>query len=161
MSRLLAGDSDITVHGLVMIDAPNYSITKGQEGIPTKDLPGLVSSPSPRVQANIRASMERAQQLILTWEPPTWDAGSPPPTVLLRATDNVPVPTESNLRANVDLLRSDPKLGWGNYPALNVISVLDVHAAHHFNMFTLSRVRMMFSERLTLKILIKNRKTTR
>ena len=161
MSRILAGDGDIAVHGLVMIDAPNYSVTRGQKGIATKDLPDFASSTSLRVRANILASMERAQELILAWKPPTWDAGKAPPAVLLRATDYVPVPSESSLRANVDLGRGEPKLGWENYAALNVISVLDVHAAHHFNMFSLGRVCWLFSQRLVLKMLIKDRRTTR
>lgn len=140
MSRILAEDGDIVVQGIVMIDTPNFSGVQGHQSIATKDLPQISSSPSPRIRANVLASMKRSQELISGWELPTWGSKKAPPTVLLRATDCVPVPSGSNLKAFVDLTRDQPKLGWENYPALDVRSVLDVHDVHHFNMFSLERV---------------------
>ena len=140
MSRIFAESDDIVVQGIVMIDTPNFSGVKGQPSIATKDLPNILSSPSPRIRANVLASMARSGTLIEGWQLPTWDSKKAPPTVLIRAADRVPVPVESSLRAFVDLTRELPKLGWENYPALNVTSVLDVQGVHHFNMFSLERV---------------------
>jgi thioesterase domain-containing protein len=140
MSRIFAESGDIVVQGIVMIDTPNFSGVQGQQGIATKDLPQITSSPSPRIRANVLASMARSQVLISGWDLPQWDSKKAPPTVLIRATDCVPVPSGSSLRAFVDLTRDLPKLGWEEYHALNVTSVLDVHDVHHFNMFSLERV---------------------
>jgi hypothetical protein len=140
MSRVFAESGDIVVQGIVMIDTPNFSGVKGQQSIATKDLPQITSSPSPRIRANVLASMARSQVLINGWELPQWGSKKAPPMVLIRATDCVPVPSGSNLKAFVDLTRKSPKLGWEDYPALNVKSVLDVHDVHHFNMFSLERV---------------------
>lgn len=122
-----------------MIDTPNFSGVKGQPSIATKDVPQISSSPSPRIRANVLASMARSATLIEGWELPTWGFKKAPPTVLIRATDCVPVSAESSLRAFVDLTRERPKLGWEEYSALDV-TVLDVQDVHHFNMFSLERV---------------------
>jgi hypothetical protein len=140
MSCIFAESDDIVVQGIVMIDTPNFSGVKGQPSIATKDLPQISSSPSPRIRANVLASMARSGTLIEGWELPTWDAKKAPPTVLIRAADSVPVPAGSSLRAFVDLTRERAKLGWEDYPALNVTSVIDVPDVHHFNMFSLERV---------------------
>lgn len=141
MSRILAEDGDIEVQGIVMIDTPNFTTTLGQEGIATKDLPQITSSPSPRIRANVLASMARSQVLITGWTLPTWDSKKAPPAVLIRAADCVPVPPGSSLKAFVDLPRDYPKLGWEKYPALDMVAVLEVQDIHHFNMFSLERVR--------------------
>jgi thioesterase domain-containing protein len=140
MSRIFAESDDIVVQGMIMIDTPNFSGVKGQSSIATKDLPQISSSPSPRIRANVLASMARSGTLIEGWELPTWDNKKAPPTILIRAADFVPVPAESSLKAFVDLTRERPKLGWEDYPALNVKSVIDVQDVHHFNMFSLDRV---------------------
>jgi len=140
MSRIFAEGGDIVVQGIVMVDTPNFSGVQGQQSIATKDLPQITSSPSPRIRANVLASMARSQVLIRGWELPQWGSKKAPPTVLIRATDCVPVPPGSNLKAFVDLTRDLPKLGWEDYPALNVKSVLDVRDVNHFNMFSLERV---------------------
>ena len=140
MSRIFAESDDIVVQGIVMIDTPNFSGVKGQPSIATKDLPQISSSASPRIRANVLASMARSGTLIEGWELPKWDSKQAPPTVLLRAADCVPVPGTSSLKAFVDLTRERSKLGWEDYPALNVTSVIDVQDVHHFNMFSLDRV---------------------
>jgi hypothetical protein len=140
MSRILAETGDIVVQGLLLVDSPNFSATHGQDSIATKDLPQVVSSSSPRIRTNILASMARAQEMISDWHPPQWGTKKSPPAVLIRATDHVPVPLGSRLKATVDLGRDDPRLGWEAYPVLDILSVLDVRDAHHFNMFSLSSV---------------------
>jgi thioesterase domain-containing protein len=139
MSRIFAESDDIVVQGIIMIDTPNFSGVKRQPSIATKDLPQISSSPSPRIRANVLASMARSGTLIEGWELPTWDSKKAPPTVLIRAADDVPVPADSSLKAFVDLTRERAKLGWEEYPALNV-TVLEVQDVHHFNMFSLERV---------------------
>ena len=141
MSRIFAeSGGDIVVQGIVMIDTPNFSGVKDRESIATKDLPQISSSPSPRIRANVLASMARSVTLIAGWELPTWGSKKAPLTVLIRAADCVPVPEGARLKAFVDLTRERPKLGWEDYPALNVVSVLDVQDVNHFNMFSLDRV---------------------
>jgi pimeloyl-ACP methyl ester carboxylesterase len=140
MSRIFAESDDVVVQGIVMIDTPNFSGVKAQPSIATKDLPQISSSPSPRIRANVLASMARSGTLIEGWELPAWGSKKAPLTVLIRAADCVPVPAGSSLKAFVDLTRQRAKLGWEDYPALNVTSVIAVPDVHHFNMFSLERV---------------------
>jgi hypothetical protein len=140
MSRIFAKEGDIKVHGLVMIDTPNFAATQDQVGIAAQDLSQTTSSPSARIRANVAASMKRSQAMVLAWEPPVWGSKKAPPAVLIRATECVPVHAGSSLRATVDLARDSPKLGWESYAVLDVISVLNVHGTHHFNMFSLDSV---------------------
>ncbi|KAK3308279.1 Alpha/Beta hydrolase protein [Chaetomium strumarium] len=68
-------------------------------------------------------------------------APRPPPVVLLRATDPVPLPEDvqdgANVNVNVnavDINRRDPLLGWGKYRQDLITKVMDI-PGHHFSIF--------------------------
>ena len=61
----------------------------------------------------------------------------PPPTVLLRCQDYVPVPKSANPYAvsRVDVAREDPFLGWEQYHPELIQAVIPI-SGHHFNLFS-------------------------
>ncbi|KAL2017113.1 hypothetical protein VTK56DRAFT_2585 [Thermocarpiscus australiensis] len=61
----------------------------------------------------------------------------PPPVILLRAMEAVPVPREGVSR--VDLHRGDRLLGWGNYRRDLITKVMDI-PGHHFNISHMENV---------------------
>ncbi|KAK4240168.1 hypothetical protein C8A03DRAFT_13475 [Achaetomium macrosporum] len=65
----------------------------------------------------------------------TWTSPRPPPVVLLRATDPVPLPegVQEGVSA-VDINRRDPLLGWGKYRRDLITKVMDI-PGHHFSIF--------------------------
>ena len=133
-------DSDYNVVGLIMIDSPNPKVTHGRSGIPTKDLPSIAQHTRPQIREKVLASMENSRKLIREWQPPQWDASSPPPpAILVRADQYVPIAEGSRERAVVDLAREDPKLGWEEYDALTIQNVIEV-PGHHFSIFHFDRV---------------------
>lgn len=75
-----------------------------------------------------------AVRMLKEWKLPDWEATRlrPPPVVLLRALECVPEPGEGMSR--VDIYRSDPQLGWGNYRKGLISKVIDI-PGHHFNIF--------------------------
>lgn len=77
-----------------------------------------------------------AMRMVGEWTLPVWDGvavrSRPPPVVLLRAVDAVPVEGEGMTR--VDIHRSDHQLGWGNYRKDLVTKVIDI-PGHHFSIF--------------------------
>jgi len=58
----------------------------------------------------------------------------PPPVILLRATELVPVDTDGVSR--VDIHRIDPHLGWDNYRDDLISQATNLPGCHHFNIFT-------------------------
>lgn len=66
----------------------------------------------------------------------------PPPTILLRCGELVPVPKSENVNAisRVDAARQEKLLGWGQYDYDLICAVLDV-PGHHFNLFSEPHVR--------------------
>jgi hypothetical protein len=62
---------------------------------------------------------------------------APPPTVLLRSQEYVPVPKSTNPRAvsRVDVARDNPFLGWEQYHPDLIQAVLAI-PGHHFNVFS-------------------------
>jgi thioesterase domain-containing protein len=61
----------------------------------------------------------------------------PPPVILLRAMESVPVP--ENAVGHVDVARDDRLLGWGEYRADLVRQVVDI-PGHHFNIFAMQHI---------------------
>ncbi|KAL2132243.1 hypothetical protein VTI74DRAFT_4066 [Chaetomium olivicolor] len=121
---------------------------------------------------------EHATKMVRDWTLPTWGdeeaqdkegkngfhgsvrspKGRPPPVVLLRAMDRVPVSKEGVSR--VDIHREDQLLGWGNYRKDLITKVMDI-PGHHFNIFhtdesletTTEGIKMACSELETLNSL--------
>lgn len=65
------------------------------------------------------------------WEGKTGDGPRPPPVVMLRAREWVPVPEGV---ARVDLHREDRLLGWGGYRKDLIKDIIDI-PGHHYNVF--------------------------
>lgn len=68
-----------------------------------------------------------------------------PPTILLRATDFVPVETDEPSR--VDLVRHDRSLGWNDYRKGFFQEIVDV-PGHHFSIFAFDNIETI-TEKLT------------
>lgn len=95
-----------------------------------------------------------ATRMVREWKMPAWDderkdgqynnsvrtvsttagfrASGPPPVILLRALEPVPVPDDGVSR--VDIHRGDKLLGWANYRKDLVTKVIEI-PGHHFNIF--------------------------
>ncbi|KAL2268503.1 hypothetical protein VTJ83DRAFT_3349 [Remersonia thermophila] len=149
MARQLAANENagLSVVGVAMIDTP----------CPFAPLP----APAPRVVQHVvewspltREDTKRKVQrcfaeglrMLGQWTLPEWaDAAQqdgacekegphPPPVVLLRATGMVPV-VEPGV-ARIDIHRSDPQLGWGQYRKQLVRKVIDI-PGNHYNLFNM------------------------
>jgi pimeloyl-ACP methyl ester carboxylesterase len=94
----------------------------------------------------VMGCFSEAMRMLKEWSLPVWDgehhkgrsgfrgplASRPPPVVLLRALEPVPVPEGGVSR--VDVHRLDSQLGWGNYRKDLITEVIDI-PGHHFNIF--------------------------
>lgn len=155
----------LNVLGIVMIDSmnphqtsfpPNVKIanpnaTKMQWGPHTK----------PETKEAVLRCFHEARRMLAFWELPTWPSVAaatatadgdgegairtslmgPPPVVLLKAKENVPLqePQEDEEEVSrTDVHRGDGQLGWGRYHGGMVRKVIEVEG-HHFNLFTEER----------------------
>lgn len=159
MAHIISTHPDIsfTVDGIVMIDSiyPKPIIpTPGDskdESIALKPAPFVPSlgKARPEVRTAIHRSFALSRAMIEAWTLPVWGQKKnseaaqryslPPPTVLLRAKQAVPM-SEPETIAWVDLLRKNPTLGWSLYYGKDGIQqVLDI-PGHHYNIFELQHV---------------------
>ncbi|KAK3498808.1 Alpha/Beta hydrolase protein [Neurospora hispaniola] len=149
----------LNVLGIIMIDSmnpdqasfphnvkiANPNATKMQWGPHTK----------PETKEAVLRCFHEARRMLAFWELPTWppvaDADGdgtirtspmgPPPVVLLKAKENVPLqePQEDEEEVSrTDVHRGDGQLGWGSYHEGMVRKVIEVEG-HHFNLFTEER----------------------
>ncbi|KHE80294.1 hypothetical protein GE21DRAFT_6864 [Neurospora crassa] len=154
----------LNVLGIVMIDSmnphqasfpPNVKIanpnaTKMQWGPHTK----------PETKEAVLRCFHEARRMLAFWELPSWPSVAaaataaadgdgttrtgpmgPPPVVLLKAKENVPLqePQEDEEEVSrTDVHRGDGQLGWGKYHEGMVRKVIEVEG-HHFNLFTEER----------------------
>ncbi|KAK4138519.1 alpha/beta-hydrolase [Trichocladium antarcticum] len=108
----------------------------------------------------IMRSFAESSRMVREWTLPVWDAAQaagqdegaanvpshththtgngrvlarPPPVILIRAMEPVPVPEEGAV-SRVDVHRGDRLLGWGGYRKDMITSVMDI-PGHHFNIF--------------------------
>ncbi|KAK4189113.1 Alpha/Beta hydrolase protein [Podospora australis] len=79
-----------------------------------------------------------AGKMVKEWKLPEWEdthiKNRPPPVILLRATDAVPIPEGETGMSRVDVHRHDRLLGWGGYRRDLITKVVDI-PGHHFNIF--------------------------
>ncbi|POS72138.1 Amt4 [Diaporthe helianthi] len=156
MARMLAGDPDFTVIGIVMMDsicpaATRTTRTAGPAVVPYKQRFG------PNTKQETIEGVERcfaeAGRSIEAWTMPRWDgsdvdaaeggegqlrAHGPltsskcPPTILLRAREAVP--TGPGQVSFVDTTRNSRSLGWDEYQKDFLEEVIDI-SGHHFSIF--------------------------
>ncbi|KAG7139614.1 thioesterase BOA10 like protein [Verticillium longisporum] len=160
MARLLEGDDDIEVAGLLMVDS-TFPLWKDYETANRKFGDMLVDDEDPP-RKNVllaRQAMTAAVEMIQSWQLPQWPwqddrpaevgvngysatvprvPGGPPPTVLLKATDGVPTKVAGEV-SRVDLFRDQRDLGWGKYHPGFIGEVLDVDG-HHYGLFDWARL---------------------
>ncbi|KAL2118099.1 hypothetical protein VTJ04DRAFT_7759 [Mycothermus thermophilus] len=147
MARQVATDPEqvLEVVGVVMVDspcpfAPSFS-TSPQP--PPKVVQHVVEwSPMTRedTKRKITRCFSEALRMLGEWTLPEWADNAaargvrpPPPVVLIRATEPVPVVEQPGV-ARVDVRRGDRTLGWEGYRKGLVMKVIDV-PGHHYNMF--------------------------
>ena len=166
MARLLADDETVKVKGIVMIDSvyPRRSDGRssswtGKNVVP--HVPTFRDNCAPETRVAVQHCMIQAMGMVERWTLPSWNSisttasepsssspnatdPSPPPTILLRSKESLPIPPSSPEGAisRVDIYRQDRLLGWQNYgpnpgfgDSYNLISAVTDVPGHHFNMF--------------------------
>lgn len=150
MARALADNAEprFRVLGLMLIDSVNPPRLGEGDAALVPVVPFAV--PFTRftreeTKRRVRMNFEMASRLVSEWELPTWEgrpadqgggdpACRPPPAILLRAREYVPVEPGLNAVSRVDIRRGDRLLGWGRYREDFIIKVEDI-PGHHFNIF--------------------------
>ena len=178
----LARDGDITVIGLVLVDAVYPKATVSDPGnLQDADVPE-VDATNTALQLKVQQATRHARQMIREWNPPLWQTetptdqssrdsvpaeeftgtppgdvphsstplvkqrsfpASPPPAILLKASEYVPSQDGSNegKLAVVDVCRQMKRLGWEQYQHNFIRVVLDIKG-HHFNIFAEDKVSL-------------------
>lgn len=141
VARQLADEKDrrLNVLGIVMVDSV-CPLSLTAPILPVVQH-GIIWGEHTRQETkdSIMRCFSEASDIIRKWTLPVWGEGKnknagtrPPPVVLLRATDSVPVPDK--IDSTVDSNRRDHLLGWGNYYKDMIVKVIDI-PGHHFNIF--------------------------
>ncbi|KAK4892681.1 hypothetical protein LTR49_028564, partial [Elasticomyces elasticus] len=132
VARLLQDDARLSVVGLLMIDSYcPWSTSHRNRG---RVRPSYRVTTSEKTKEKVNRCFDAAREMILSWDRPP--AFSPPPTVLIRATETMPLANSPDgLQTLTD---SDGKLGWSEYESFKILSVIDV-PGDHFSMFADSR----------------------
>ncbi|KAL3478830.1 Alpha/Beta hydrolase protein [Aspergillus californicus] len=145
IARILAGEATgLQLRGLILIDSPlPEEWANHRDRFVDADV-WVTETTSAKTKQAVDWRMDECDRLLDGWRAPRWQqprpgllvAGSPPPVVLLRATDRVPVPAGSKPGSlvDVDLHRDSTQLGWDRleYPLLH--AVYDI-PGHHFDLF--------------------------
>jgi len=156
-ARLLADDPALDVVGLVLIDTicpippPGKTWDDVEWPAPVKQ---RTIEWSGKTSQDMRAAVERSfadsTRMAWAWGPqaPSWEGGSageltPPPAILLRARERVPVEGGMVL---IDVWREDRLLGWDHYRRKFVSRVLDI-PGNHYSVFDRENI-LTLSEQL-------------
>jgi len=140
----LARGTDLKVVGIVMVDSV-CPIGADPEKMRKAVRHGVAWGESTRedTKEKVLRCFSEAFRMVNEWELPEWGddrwGAKPPPVVLLRAKEWVPVPEEAEgggAVSRVDLHRNDRLLGWGGYRKDLVRKVVDI-PGHHFNIFAM------------------------
>ncbi|KAI6361163.1 hypothetical protein MCOR25_006534 [Pyricularia grisea] len=148
MAKVLRGDRALRVVGLVMIDSVcplTWVQPSGGRNMPTIQAVASQHVFTPTTKQETKDKVTRcfadASEMVSKWEMPAWeDHSPPPPAILLRAVD--PVPMEGDGVARVDLARSDKSLQWDRYRKDWLVRVVDI-PGHHFNVFSFKNVEYL------------------
>ncbi len=153
----------IRVTGLILIDSVFYQATRDST-VKTKEYMGLPGGSQPAIREKIAKCMANSRAMIKVWQAPKWQGARPPPAVLIRAREPIPVEPEEGkegIICDTDLSRDKPKLGWEQYETNFIVRVLDTDG-HHSSIFedknvstTSPSLRFYFLMRLQLESLNK------
>jgi thioesterase domain-containing protein len=139
IAKVLTGDQDVRVIGVLMIDSmcPLHLPTAGY--LETVDHLDIDKS-NKNLALSIRA-MKEALRVIREWEPPVW-AGNlleqRPRFSLLRAVDSLPTGNKRGVHV-VDICRHDRALGWNKYDPDLFTETVDVKG-DHFEIFSFQHI---------------------
>ncbi|KAK1959703.1 thioesterase domain-containing protein [Colletotrichum sublineola] len=144
MAHILAEQGrGLTCAGLVLVDTVYFSPARflGSGSNPNLKTiaPTMPTDMAPNTRDEILASLVRANVLCSSWRPPSWNLCSMPRTVLVRATDYIPLGTphgagDGDGLCRLDVLRDRGDLGWGELQPGLVGAV--VHTpGHHYALF--------------------------
>lgn len=152
----------LNVMGIVMIDSMNPSLQYFPEDAKIANPNATTMQWGPHTKPETKEAVLRcfneARRMLGEWTLPTWSAAEgsvagigagygactgsekmgPPPVVLLKCKENVPLQQEQKDAGEVsrtDVHRRDDTLGWGKYDAGMVRKVIEVEG-NHFNLFT-------------------------
>ncbi|KAK4203032.1 Alpha/Beta hydrolase protein [Triangularia verruculosa] len=152
------GENKINLLGIVMVDSvcPLSWKNKG-EGFMRVIKNGVAWGPHTKEETKQKVTrcFAESSRMVGEWELPKWEAQpvaptpfdgigrwemmreiKPPPVILLRARERVPVPGEAEgTVSRVDVCRDDSMLGWGEYRKDLITKVVDI-PGHHFNIFS-------------------------
>ncbi|KAK4669551.1 uncharacterized protein QC763_204000 [Podospora pseudopauciseta] len=133
-------DSRLNLLGIVMIDSvcPLAWRRGGSEGFLKIIRNGAAWGPHTKEETKRKVTrcFSESSRMVGEWELPSWEGRKPPPVILLRAKDKVPVPGEvEGTVSRVDVCREDKHLGWDGYRKGLITKVVDI-PGHHFNIFS-------------------------
>lgn len=149
IAKQMAADpySPHSLLGLIMIDSvcplvlTESSLSAVQHAV--------VWGPNTKEETKVKINrcFKEAGKMLMEWTLPSWAdvKPKPPPVILLRAKEAVPVPAGSGGVARVDNRRNDPHLGWGEYRKDLVTKVVDI-PGHHYNIFEDDKHRVAVTE---------------
>ncbi|KAK2005347.1 hypothetical protein LZ32DRAFT_674392 [Colletotrichum eremochloae] len=144
MAHLLSEEGrGLVCAGLLLVDtiylSPAWSLGSGANSNFKTIAPTMPADMALGTRDEILASLVRANVLCSSWRPPSWDSRSMPRTVLVRATDYVPLTAPHGAGVGdglyrLDALRDRGDLGWGETQPGLVGAV--VHTpGHHYALF--------------------------
>lgn len=166
MARVLAGDPLYSVVGIVMVDSvcPRVlsSSSKQDSDQPERRVLPFQGQFGPHTKQEtierVTSCFVEARRAVAAYQLPRWEDDRKdgeqrawsvsgglsnsccPPTILLRATEAVPVgPDEVSF---VDTARDDRMLGWGDYQRDFFAEIVDI-PGHHFNVFAFEHIDMI------------------
>ncbi|KAK0667449.1 Alpha/Beta hydrolase protein [Cercophora samala] len=155
-----SSSSGINLLGIVMIDSVcplSWRRGAASEGFLKIIKNGAAWGPHTKEETKLKVTrcFAESSRMVGEWELPAWEADTgensfengvgerkgrelkpPPPVILLRAKDRVPVPGEAEgTVSRVDVCRGDRHLGWDDYRKGLITKVVDI-PGHHFNIFS-------------------------
>lgn len=150
----LAKGTDLKVVGIVMVDSvcPVVMDPEKMRKV-VKHAVTWGESTNEDTKEKVLRCFSEALRMVSEWELPEWDdrwGAKPPPVVLLRAKEWVPMPEEDERDgavSRVDIHRGDRLLGWGGYRKDLVRKVVDI-PGHHFNVFSMGSNLDVVSEEI-------------
>lgn len=140
IAKVLTGDRDVRVIGILMMDSmcPFHLPKTTAAGVSLETLDQLHLDKSNKTLALSIRAMKEGLRVIQEWQPPVWTGNQQRPRVsLLRAVESLP--TVSKRAHVIDIYRHDRTLGWDEYDNELLTETVDVKG-NHFDMFSFQHI---------------------
>ncbi|KAK8075669.1 polyketide synthase [Apiospora hydei] len=137
VAKVLTGDSDVRVVGVLMVDSM-YTVDPPSVRLESWDSLDLGHSKNEFLSLQ---AMKEAVRVIHEWKPPVWSgqqAELRPRISLVRALDAIPTSNSDRIHF-ADVYRHDRALGWDRYEKDMFAEVLEVRG-DHFEMFNFKNI---------------------